>query len=54
MDSGIKLSTPSNEAAKLLDAAISQVVGWYDDKQLNGLESTLIKMMEADPHFSEK
>lgn len=54
MDSGIKLSTASNEAAKLYDAAISQYVDWYDDKQLDGLESTLKKLLEADPQFSKK
>lgn len=51
MDSGIKLSTACNETAKLYDAAVSQVAGWYDNRQLDGLESTLKKMMEADPQF---
>ncbi|KAG4067277.1 hypothetical protein HA402_000268 [Bradysia odoriphaga] len=51
MDSGIKLSTPSNEAAKLFDASISQLSGWYDDKQLGGLEATMTKMLDADPQF---
>lgn len=54
MDSGIRLSTPSNEAAKLYDAAISQFVGWYDDKQLDGLEGSMKKMLEADPQFSKE
>lgn len=53
MESGISLSTPSNEAAKLYDAAVSQFVGWYDDKQLDGFEVTLKKMLEADPQFSK-
>ncbi|XP_037032820.1 tetratricopeptide repeat protein 38-like [Bradysia coprophila] len=51
MDSGMKLSTACNETAKLYDAAVSQLAGWYDNKQLDGLESTLKKMMEADPQF---
>lgn len=54
MDSGIKLSTPSDEAAKLFDASISQFTGWYDDKQLDGFETTLKKMLEADPQFSKR
>lgn len=54
MESGISLSTPSNEAAKLYDAAVSQFVGWYDDKQLDGFEATLKKMLEADPQFSKQ
>lgn len=53
-DNGIKLSTPSDEAAKLFDGAVSQFIGWYDDKQLGGMDSTMKKMLEADPEFSKK
>lgn len=48
------LSTSSNEAAKLYDAAITQLVGWYDDPKVNGLSGSLEKMLEADPNFSER
>lgn len=53
MDSGMKLSTASNEAAKMYDAVISQFVGWYDCKELDGLGNTLEKMITADPEFSK-
>ncbi|KAJ6641699.1 Tetratricopeptide repeat protein 38 [Pseudolycoriella hygida] len=48
---GITLSTPSSQAAKLFDAAISQFVGWYSDTQLGGMESTMERMLNADPEF---
>lgn len=45
------MSTPSNEAAKLYDAAVSQFVGWYDDAQLGGLGETINRMLSADTEF---
>jgi len=47
------LSTHSNEAAKLYDAAISQYVGWYDDANLGGLAGSLERMISADPTFGK-
>lgn len=47
------VSTHSNEAAKLYDAAITQYVGWYDDDQLGGLDTTIKNMLEADHTFGK-
>ena len=47
----LPISTTSNEAAKLYDASVSQLVGWYENPQYNGLASTLKTMLEADPYF---
>ncbi|CAJ0608324.1 unnamed protein product [Cylicocyclus nassatus] len=46
--SGLPLSTPSNECAKLYDAALRQFVSWADCKQLGGLEKTMEAMTAAD------
>lgn len=53
INEGMPLSTQSNEAAKLYDAAITQYIGWYDDVNVNGLGGSLDKMLQEDPHFSE-
>lgn len=53
INEGMPLSTQSNEAAKLYDAAITQYIGWYDDVNVNGLSGSLDKMLEEDPNFSE-
>ncbi|CAH1785257.1 unnamed protein product [Owenia fusiformis] len=50
-DIGLPLSTTSNEAAKLYDAAVTQIVGYYDDSSVGGLEATLKRMLECDPDF---
>lgn len=47
----LPLSTPSDEACKLFDAAVTQYVGWYDDETLGGLSATCTKMRKADPEF---
>lgn len=44
-------SSSSNEAVKLFDASLTQLVGWYDDPQENGIGSTLERMVKADPEF---
>ncbi|WKX97898.1 hypothetical protein Q1695_013528 [Nippostrongylus brasiliensis] len=46
--SKLPLSTPSNECAKLLDAAVRQFVSWSDCEKLNGLDETLRAMSAAD------
>lgn len=48
---GLPLSTTSNEAAKLYDAAITQYVGYYDDDTFGGVTPTIQKLYEADPNF---
>ncbi|XP_021376041.1 tetratricopeptide repeat protein 38-like isoform X2 [Mizuhopecten yessoensis] len=50
-DFGYPLSTSSDEACKLYDAALSQMVGWYEDPNFGGLMTTIDKMLEADPEF---
>lgn len=45
------MSTTSNEACKLFDAAIGQYVNWREDGTLGGLGGTLQKLNEADPNF---
>ncbi|XP_021957309.1 tetratricopeptide repeat protein 38 [Folsomia candida] len=50
-DEGLVLTTASNEAAKLYDSCLSQYVGWYDDPQMGGLETTLEELGNADPNF---
>lgn len=38
-------------AAKSYDAAVTQLVGWYEDKNLGGLHGCVGRMLEADPDF---
>ena len=47
------MGTTSNEAAKLYDAAITQLISWQDESQLGGLVGTLNKLIEVDPNFGE-
>lgn len=46
------LSTTSNQAAKLYDAALTQLIGWYEIDQLNGLAGTLTSMLKEDSNFA--
>jgi len=48
---GLPVTTSSNEAAKLYDAALTQYVGWYAIDSLGGLQGTLISMLKADNEF---
>ncbi|XP_067666237.1 tetratricopeptide repeat protein 38-like isoform X2 [Haliotis asinina] len=48
---GLPLSTSNNEASKMFDATLTQYVGWYDDTSIGGIETSLQKMMDADPNF---
>lgn len=48
----LPLTTTSDVACKMFDAALTQYVGWYDDPNLGGLTGTLEKMKEADAHFT--
>jgi hypothetical protein len=47
----IKMNTTSNEACKLYDCALTQVVKWRELDEYGGLCSTLNKMLEADSDF---
>ncbi|XP_021962255.2 tetratricopeptide repeat protein 38 [Folsomia candida] len=50
-DQGLPLGTVSNEAAKLYDACITQLVGWFDDPIVGGIVTSMEKMVSADPEF---
>lgn len=51
-EAGLPLSTPSNEACKLFDAALTQYVTWTNDAALGGIEGCLAKLKAADPAFA--
>ncbi|XP_056373391.1 tetratricopeptide repeat protein 38 [Hyla sarda] len=50
-DTGLTLSTTSNEACKLFDATLYQYVTWTNDNSMGGIEGCLKKIKEADPNF---
>ncbi|XP_071966206.1 tetratricopeptide repeat protein 38-like [Antedon mediterranea] len=50
-DEGLAFSTTSNEACKLYDAALTQIVGFYQDKSMGGMDQTFKGLKEADPEF---
>uniref|UniRef100_A0A803XPV4 Uncharacterized protein n=1 Tax=Meleagris gallopavo TaxID=9103 RepID=A0A803XPV4_MELGA len=52
-DAGLGLSTTSNEACKLFDAALSQYATWRNDENLGGIEGCLSKLKAADPNFGK-
>lgn len=47
----LPMNTTSNEAAKLFDISLSQLYGYYDNKQYDGLVASLNRMINADPDF---
>ncbi|XP_033109119.1 tetratricopeptide repeat protein 38-like [Anneissia japonica] len=51
LDTGLSLSSTSNEACKLYDAALTQYIGWYDEPSVGGLEATLEALLKSDPSF---
>ncbi|XP_061865820.1 tetratricopeptide repeat protein 38-like [Colius striatus] len=51
-DTGLALSTTSNEACKLFDAVLTQYATWSDNESLGGIEGCLSKLKEADPNFT--
>ncbi|KAK0395185.1 hypothetical protein QR680_001160 [Steinernema hermaphroditum] len=48
-EEGLDMSTTSNEAVKMFDASLRQLVSWMNCEQLGGIEKTLSKMTSADP-----
>ena len=50
-DEKLPMNTTSNEAAKLFDISLSQIVGFYEEKQHGGIFPSLTKMIEADHRF---
>ncbi|NXP22187.1 TTC38 protein, partial [Scytalopus superciliaris] len=51
-DAGLVLSTTSNEACKLFDAALTQYATWTSNESLGGIEGCLSKLKAADPNFT--
>ncbi|XP_039242511.1 tetratricopeptide repeat protein 38 isoform X2 [Pipra filicauda] len=51
-DAGLVLSTTSNEACKLFDAALTQYATWTNNESLGGIEGCLSKLKAADPNFT--
>jgi len=49
---GLNYSTSSNEAVKLFDALIHQIVFHYNDEELGGYLGTVEKMFQADQDFA--
>ncbi|KAI3415527.1 hypothetical protein GPALN_005133 [Globodera pallida] len=48
---GLPLSVNSDEAAKMFDSAVRQLVSWTDCEQLGGISGTMERMMNAEPEF---
>jgi hypothetical protein len=48
---GLRMNTTSNEACKLYDVVLSQYVGWYENENYGGFESSIEKMVRADDNF---
>ncbi|XP_023650041.1 tetratricopeptide repeat protein 38-like isoform X2 [Paramormyrops kingsleyae] len=48
---GLPLSTTSDEACKLYDAILTQIVTWRNDESLGGIEGCLSRLVAADPSF---
>ncbi|CAJ0608307.1 unnamed protein product [Cylicocyclus nassatus] len=47
--SGLAMTTPSNECAKLFDGALRQLVSWSDCDALGGFHKTLADLKASDP-----
>jgi len=50
-NSNLQMNTTSDQASKLYDAALSQIIKRSDDPQQDGLESTLTNMIYCDGNF---
>ncbi|XP_030313101.1 tetratricopeptide repeat protein 38-like isoform X2 [Calypte anna] len=53
-DAGLSLSTTSNGACKLFDAALTQYATWSNNESLGGIEGCLSKLKAADPNFKDR
>lgn len=47
----LAMNTTSNEACKLYDASLTQLMNWKEDPTVGGLMGSINKMAEADPDF---
>jgi len=45
---GLPLSTQNDEAAKMFDAALTQFLGYYEDRQTEGLGGAIQQCLQAD------
>lgn len=50
-DVGLPLSTTSNEACKMYDAVLTQLLSWCNDQSLGGIEGCISQLQAADPDF---
>ncbi len=50
-NSSLPMNTTSNEAAKLFDVNLSQLVAYRENDQFGGFLSSLNQMVQADPSF---
>ena len=50
-DQQLPMTVSSNEAAKLYDGSLRQLVSWIDCAQLGGLEHTIKEMQAAENDF---
>ncbi|XP_045181254.2 tetratricopeptide repeat protein 38-like [Mercenaria mercenaria] len=48
---GLEFSSPSDEACKMYDACLTQIVNHFDDTSVGGTEGCMNKMFQADPDF---
>lgn len=48
---GLPTSSTSNEACKMFDACLRQLIRWREDEQLGGIGGTLERMFSADANF---
>jgi len=46
--SGLALSTGNDEAAKMFDAALTQFIGYYEDRETEGLGGAIQQCLQAD------
>lgn len=51
LDSGLELTTTSNEACKMYDAALRQYTTWQNNATLGGIEGCVSRIKDADPNF---
>jgi hypothetical protein len=50
-NSSLQMNTSCDQACKLFDSALTQIIKWSDDPHFDGLESTLTNMVQCDTNF---
>jgi hypothetical protein len=50
-DENLAMNTSSNEACKLYDVCLSQLVGFYNNKEMGGLGNSIMELGKADDDF---